>query len=151
MKFRNTILFLGSIALLFQPLSAQNSEQELPAAPSTTVQRNKPQRPSPSPQPAAEPQPTPQTPAPGESVKPASQQSATDAQQSETSKGSADSPETSQSDEAATTIRKTVNEVNVVFTVTDKHGRYIKGLKKDDFKVIDDTKPAAEIRSFHSE
>jgi Ca-activated chloride channel homolog len=44
-----------------------------------------------------------------------------------------------------------VNEVNVVFTVTDKHGRYVKDLKKNDFKVLDDTRPADEIRSFHNE
>ena len=37
-----------------------------------------------------------------------------------------------------------------MFTVTDKHGHYIKDLKKDDFKVIDDKKPAA-LRSFRSE
>ena len=54
-------------------------------------------------------------------------------------------------DESVATIRRTVNEVNVVFTVTDKHGRYVKDLKKEDFKIIDDSKPAAEIRSFHSE
>jgi Ca-activated chloride channel family protein len=38
----------------------------------------------------------------------------------------------------------------VVFTVTDRHGRYIKDLKRDDFRVIDDQKPA-ELRSFRSE
>jgi VWFA-related protein len=54
-------------------------------------------------------------------------------------------------EDSDTVIRKTVNEVNVVFTVTDKHGHYIKDLKKDDFKVLDDNKPAAEIRSFHRE
>ena len=54
-------------------------------------------------------------------------------------------------DENATVIRKTVNEVNVVFTVTDKHGHYVKDLKKDDFKVIDDNRPALEVRSFHNE
>jgi len=55
------------------------------------------------------------------------------------------------SDEITATIRKTVNEVNVVFTVTDKHGRYVKNMKKDDFKVLDDSKPVEEIRSFYSE
>jgi Ca-activated chloride channel family protein len=54
-------------------------------------------------------------------------------------------------DESVTTIRKTVNEVNVVFTVTDKHGHYVKDLTKKDFKVIDDNKPAAEIKSFTSQ
>jgi VWFA-related protein len=38
----------------------------------------------------------------------------------------------------------------VVFTVTDRHGHYIKDLKSDDFRVIDDQKPA-ELRSFRSE
>ena len=53
--------------------------------------------------------------------------------------------------EAVTTIKVPVNEVRVIFTVTDKHGRYIKDLKKNDFRVIDDRKPAVEIRSFGSE
>jgi len=53
-----------------------------------------------------------------------------------------------QEDETVATIRKTVNEVNVVFTVTDKKGRYIKDLKKDEFRVVDDNKPAEEIKSF---
>jgi VWFA-related protein len=39
----------------------------------------------------------------------------------------------------------------VVFTVTDKHGHYVKDLKKDNFKVVDDKKPPAEIRSFRAE
>jgi len=56
-----------------------------------------------------------------------------------------------QEDESVTTIRATVNEVNVVFTVTDKHGRYIKDLKKQDFNFVDDSKPAAEIRDFKSQ
>jgi VWFA-related protein len=43
------------------------------------------------------------------------------------------------------------NEVNVVFTVTDKHGRHITNLKQDDFRVVDDSKPPDEVRSFHSE
>ena len=56
----------------------------------------------------------------------------------------------SDSDESVTTIPVTVNEVRVVFTVTDRHGHYIKDLKKEDFRVIDDRKPA-ELRSFRSE
>jgi VWFA-related protein len=60
-------------------------------------------------------------------------------------------PDTKPAEEPATTFRKTVNEVNVVFTVTDKHGRYVNDLTKGDFSVIDDQKPALEIRSFHRE
>ena len=44
-----------------------------------------------------------------------------------------------------------MNEVNVVFTVTDKHGRYVKDLAKGDFSVIDDRQAGAKIRSFHNE
>src|SRR6266478_5854717 len=43
------------------------------------------------------------------------------------------------------------NEVNVVFTVTDKHGRHITDLKQNDFHVVDDNKPPEEVRSFHAE
>ena len=50
-----------------------------------------------------------------------------------------------------TTIRATTNEVNVVFTVTDKHGKRITDLKQADFHIVDDNKPPAEVRSFHAE
>ena len=48
-------------------------------------------------------------------------------------------------------IRVGINEVNVVFTVTDKHGRRVTDLKQNDFRIVDDSKPAAEVRSFHAE
>jgi Ca-activated chloride channel family protein len=54
-------------------------------------------------------------------------------------------------DESVATIRKTVNEVNVVFTVTDKHGRYVKDLTRNDFKVMDDSKPAEEVKDFRNQ
>ena len=54
-------------------------------------------------------------------------------------------------DEQLTTIVKQVDEVNVVFTVSDKRGKFVNDLKKDDFHVIDDNKPAQSIRSFRSE
>jgi Mg-chelatase subunit ChlD len=54
------------------------------------------------------------------------------------------------------TIRKRrfapqVNEVNVVFTVTDKHNHFVKDLKKDDFRVFDDKKPPLSVRGFSAE
>lgn len=61
-----------------------------------------------------------------------------------------DNPAKSDSDDSLETIRHVVNEVRVVFTVTDRHGHYIKDLKRNDFRVIDDQKPA-EMRSFRSE
>ncbi len=49
------------------------------------------------------------------------------------------------------TIRKRVEEVNVIFTVTDKHGKFIKDLKQQDFHFLDDKKPPEAIKDFHSE
>jgi Ca-activated chloride channel family protein len=54
-------------------------------------------------------------------------------------------------DNPVPTIRSTTNEVNVVFTVTDKHGKRITDLKQADFTFTDDSKPPLEIRSFHAE
>src|ERR1039458_8381554 len=59
-------------------------------------------------------------------------------------------PDSPADDDSVTTLKTNVNEVRVVFTVTDRHGRYIKDLKSNDFRVIDDQKPA-ELRSFRSE
>ena len=53
--------------------------------------------------------------------------------------------------EAVAQFNVIVNEVRAIFTVTDKHGRYIKDLKQGDFRVLDDHKPAARINSFRSE
>ena len=59
--------------------------------------------------------------------------------------------QTPQDEDSLITVRKQVDEVNVVFTVTDKHGHYVKDLKRDDFRVLDDKQPASEIRSFRRE
>jgi Ca-activated chloride channel homolog len=83
---------------------------------------------------------TQQSPAPNSSVTP-SNDSASKHLDSDTS-GTSD---------AVTTIRAISNEVNVVFTVTDKHGKRITDLKQSDFSVVDDNKAPAEIRSFHAE
>lgn len=50
-----------------------------------------------------------------------------------------------------TTIRKTVEEVNVIFTATDKRGRFKKDLKQSDLAVYDDGNAPAAVRSFRSE
>ena len=138
---RGFTLLLAS-SLLSLPLRAQDAGQ-LPPAPSTSQQKqasnSKPTSESTSSSsipPAPEASTKTDTQAPATAASPAPQQPA---------------PADNNSDETAATIRKTVNEVNVVFTVTDKHGHYIKDLTKSDFRVIDDNRPAAEIRSFHRE
>jgi Ca-activated chloride channel homolog len=167
MKFRTVILFLGipSLgALGMLGAQAQDAGQaQLPSAPSASQRQSRPQKAAPPPQQqtAPSPQKPAQQPPSPDPIKPdevpAAEQTATDAGQNQPPKVSTDVTSTSplgpgpSDDDALTTIRHTVNEVNVVFTVTDKHGHYVRDLKKDNFKVVDDNKPAAEIRSFHAE
>jgi Ca-activated chloride channel family protein len=51
-------------------------------------------------------------------------------------------------DDKQYTITTSANEVDLVFTVTDKHGRFIKDLQQRDFALLDDQKAPAQIYSF---
>jgi len=53
--------------------------------------------------------------------------------------------------DTAPTIRTTVNEVNLIFTVTDKHGHYIANLRQSDFALLDDQKAPARVNSFRQQ
>jgi VWFA-related protein len=44
-----------------------------------------------------------------------------------------------------------INEVNLIFTVTDKHGHYIPNLQQSDFALLDDQKAPYKINSFHQQ
>ncbi len=46
------------------------------------------------------------------------------------------------------TIEKTVDEVNLIFTVTDKHGAFIPNLRQSDFALLDDGKAPERVTSF---
>jgi len=46
------------------------------------------------------------------------------------------------------TFRSQVDEVSVVFTVTDKHGKFIKDLNQGDFRILDDNKTPRQIVNF---
>lgn len=159
-------LFLLILAALPWAVQAQDaSQQPLPTAPSSVK--------FPPPAPA----PPPQTSAPGSGAStppasgtPAATPSTTAGSSSATDNSGDDKPAASSSaaatpppstgttqppaskdDENLPIIRKRVDEVNVVFTVTDKRGKFVKDLTKSDFKVIDDNKPADQIRSFSAE
>jgi VWFA-related protein len=54
----------------------------------------------------------------------------------------------SQSDQQQYTIHRQVNEVDLVFTVTDKHGHFIKDLSQSDFALLDDQKAPERVYSF---
>jgi VWFA-related protein len=51
----------------------------------------------------------------------------------------------------APTIRLGVNEVNLIFTVTDRHGHYIPNLRQSDFALLDDQKAPSKVTSFHQQ
>jgi VWFA-related protein len=44
-----------------------------------------------------------------------------------------------------------VDLVDLIFTATDKHGRFIKDLKQDDIRLLDEGKPPVRIEAFESE
>jgi len=44
-----------------------------------------------------------------------------------------------------------VNEVNLIFTVTDKNKHYIPNLQQSDFALLDDGKAPAHVKSFHQQ
>jgi len=146
MKFRGSVLLLGSILFLAAAFAQTSGSDELPSAPSAVRQERSKPKPAPPAKVEAQASTPSQTTPPAET--PAAKSGtpqATPSTQEKTGQGS------SGSDDVTTTITKTVNEVNVVFTVTDRHGRYVKNLAKSDFTVIDDSKPSGQIRSFHSE
>jgi VWFA-related protein len=60
-------------------------------------------------------------------------------------------PAAQQPDVSAPTIRLNVNEVNLIFTVTDNRGDYIPNLRQSDFALLDDQKAPASVKSFHQQ
>jgi Ca-activated chloride channel family protein len=48
-------------------------------------------------------------------------------------------------------FRTRTDEVNVIFTVTDKHNKFIKDLKESQFRVLDNNLPPQQIVSFEAE
>ena len=143
MRSRTVFFFLAFLALagLMGALARMAFAQEPAQAPSATNSKTQvpagstPNAPPVSATPAAPALSNANSPAPGGQAPATSETPANPA-----------NPE----DESVARFKSTVNEVRVVFTVTDKHGRYIKDLKKADFKVLDDKKPA-ELNSFRSE
>ena len=52
---------------------------------------------------------------------------------------------------ALITIRKRVDEVNVLFIATDKRGKFVRDLNQNDFAILDDHKPPQAIINFRRE
>jgi VWFA-related protein len=164
MKTTRVLIFGASVAAAMLVPSAFAQTQtpaDLPSAPSTTVAPPKQATPpaqkpaTQAPADAGKPvlksledkkkQPTPQAQEP-EKGAPDPQQSALPGTDGKAPLGAKDS-----SNPDDFTVKKKVEEVNVIFTVTDKHGKFIKDLKQSEFSVLDDKRPAEAIRSFAAE
>ena len=68
----------------------------------------------------------------------------------------ADSSAVSAADAAAAgepmlTIKARVDEVNVLFIATDRHGKFVRNLNEADFSILDDHKPVQSILNFRRE
>ncbi len=56
-----------------------------------------------------------------------------------------------EANEPVLTIRKRVDEVNVLFIATDRHGKFVRNLSEKDFAFSDDHKPVESILAFKPE
>ena len=57
----------------------------------------------------------------------------------------------SNTDSGAPTFHVGVNEVSLIFTVSDKHGHYVPNLGQNDFALLDDQKAPERVNSFHQQ
>jgi VWFA-related protein len=60
-------------------------------------------------------------------------------------------PDTSDQPQGLITLHARVNEVNVLFIATDKHGKFVRDLNQNDFTILDDHKPPQAILNFRRE
>jgi Ca-activated chloride channel family protein len=54
-------------------------------------------------------------------------------------------------DQTVATFHARVNEVNLLFIATDKHGKFVRDLSQADFSILDDHKPPQAILNFRKE
>jgi VWFA-related protein len=142
-------LFLFCLLAAAVPLRAQTSATSpatttpapSPAEPAPPPATPAPQTPAASQPPAASPQTTPAAPQqPGAQPATPSNQ-LTPAQQP-------GAPSLPNQDQPTETIKVQVNEVNLIFTVTDKKGKFITGLKRENFGLLDDGRPPLAVLRF---
>jgi Ca-activated chloride channel family protein len=65
--------------------------------------------------------------------------------------GSSTSASDSDDDQSVATFHARVNEVNLLFIATDKHGKFVRDLSQADFSILDDHKPPQAILNFRRE
>ncbi len=121
---------LSSLAIVANPLCAQTNAA--PNQPAATTPAPAPEAATPAPQPAVA-NPAPQQPAATPPADKAQQPGA---------------PPASDQEQPTETIKVQVNEVNLIFTVTDKKGKFITGLKRENFGLLDDGRPPLAVLRF---
>lgn len=144
-----TVLSLSAsftaVPLWAQTQAPSSSTTNLPSAPSAIAPSvTKPAQPVAAPgQQLQSPATQPSTPAQQPSGAGAAQPSGAGA-------GAAQQPPANQpsGNEPITTIKVQVNEVNLIFTVTDKKGRFITGLRRENFGLLDDGRPPVAVLRF---
>jgi Ca-activated chloride channel family protein len=96
-----------------------------------------------------------QQPAPGATAQPAQSAPQQPPQNSAAPAGQPAASQPAQPDNGDTDASKVfkigANEVSLIFTVTDSHGRYIPNLTQNDFALLDDQKAPAKVNSFHQQ
>ena len=153
---RSLICGLAAIVMLAGWGLAQGQD-DLPSAPSAVKQQE--QKPPAPPPPAQSPAPAKPAAAPVTDHAANTQPSAESMEPPKNASASTPASTSSQRSDApgnnlepdTETIKVPVNEVNLIFTATDKHGHFVKDLKQQDVKVVDDHKPVDKILSFHAE
>ncbi len=142
---RLCFFLLVSVAAVALPLVAQSTTgtPSPQTAPSTNTLPNAPGQAAPPPSNAAPAQTAPQTQAPAApstaATPPAQQAPNTDQAPQQAAPGA---------EEGTYTLKTNVNEVNLTFTVTDHHGRFINNLQQQDFALLDDQRAPAQVYSF---
>lgn len=143
----NNVVKIGLGLLLSASFAVAQSSGELPSAPSAVLQQQQEQQ-----QKQADQAAETRTASPAATAAPSTTSNSTPATASTTpsSPTTADASK-DDDDQPLTTIKRVVNEVNLVFTVTDKRGHFVKDLKQNDFKILDDKKPPTQVVNFGSE
>jgi VWFA-related protein len=148
------LVFASSLVAITAAQAQTSSQTELPSAPSATLQeqarrQQQQQQQQPAPTQPANTQPAP--PANDPATAKATAPPAGAAKPPDAPAASGKTSDAGSDDPTAFRYVVTANEVNVIFTVTDKHGKFIKDLKRDDFKVLDNNQPPKQIRAFRAE
>ena len=148
---------IAGIGMLTLSAAAQDSKP-LPAAPSAVLeQQQQPPQPTPAATPKATTPPASQgSPSDTKPAVPADTNEANAPAKAEELKPpinprSSESPAPETPEKSEETIRVPVNEVNLIFTATDKHGRFVKNLKEQEIRVVDDHKAVDKFRSFSNQ